>query len=297
MTKRYVAINDEPHQILRGLTSTIPIVSKTDCEGFVQDAIYDLTGIAEKLPDLYFFISYPDNNEALLDLTDENKLSFAEKRRFFDATLVDRRCMGTCRLRLNKKGTSLFSAELLCFGAGALRQLWDNPNDPAHAQFRRLCGRIASLDMVVYCRIPATFYSPALQKDLLESWESTNIIYGDAYGEVEQIWRRRKDTSFLTGIAMALNQARKRPHADNFYFYYDAPVNVSRTHLDTQSIWTTPITSWQELLRRVRFILENTSLDSNPATILEDSHPLSRTQSQDQQAADNGEGAGQSRND
>jgi hypothetical protein len=290
MNKRFVAINDEIHQMLRGLTSSVPLIVPRRKRKLLSPTVtYDLNGIAQKIPDLYFFIPYEGVNVCLLDLTDENKVSFAEKRDFFDATKVDKRCHGTARLRLEKrkpsigppelrrlvfgdmKAPSLFSAELLCFGVGALRRLWDNPHDPDQVYARKNLGRINSLKMIVYGRTAATYHSRMFNKTLPETWESTNIIYGDAYGELEQIWSRRDDKSLLSSIVRSLNDVRKGPKTENFdcYLPKDASIQACRTHLQAQSIWDTPILSYRELIKRVAFLLKNTFLDSNPATVLE----------------------------
>ena len=51
----------------------------------------------------------------------------------------------------------------------------------------------------VYARIGALHWNslPLIHGKQKESFDSTNVIYGDAYGELEQLWERRADTAFL----------------------------------------------------------------------------------------------------
>ncbi|PWU16967.1 MAG: hypothetical protein C5B50_12255 [Verrucomicrobia bacterium] len=287
---KFVVTNDQTHKILRRLTSTVPLIARK-CDSLIYEVTYSPVDLLDKLPDLYFFIA-GETPPLLLDKTAE--INFVRRMRFFDATMLDARCRGTSRLTIKNFGPrpdlgpgqfqfnrepthepSLFSAELLCFGAGALRRLWDNPTDPDHYRARKYGGRLNSRRMMVYETISGTYYTMRYRKSLPENWESTNVVYGDAYGELEQIWSRRGEKRFLRRIMMALNRVRKMPNAETFHTLYPrTPMSVSKRHLEIQSIWDTPIRSCEELLRRVSFIIENTSLDDDPSTFQQDIPPI-----------------------
>lgn len=105
-----------------------------------------------------------------------------------------------------------------------------------------------------------------------EPWESTNIILGDEFGEIQQLYDRRDDTSFLEGLCRALPLE---------YCGYGSPSGewkqVHEWHLRTQAIWKNPPATPAELLDRVEYVLSHTTLDSNPGMKVELHEPAWNT--------------------
>jgi hypothetical protein len=99
-----------------------------------------------------------------------------------------------------------------------------------------------------------------------ESFDSTNVIYGDVLGELEQLWDRRADTAFLEGIARSLQALRA---SGEIAAYLSPPLNLSeviKLHLRAQSLWRTPPASGRALLRRIDYLLEHIQVDNCPCT-------------------------------
>ena len=98
-----------------------------------------------------------------------------------------------------------------------------------------------------------------------ESYDSTNVIYGDVLGELEQLWDRRADTDFLQEVADSLQGIRQ---SGRVVCHLNSPLNVTaamQLHLLRGSIWKRPPESARSLLRRIEFILASTAVDSWPA--------------------------------
>ncbi len=116
---------------------------------------------------------------------------------------LDRRCARDLRLKLKRHGPGLLAGELLCFGAGMLRARNDDPVERIHHYLWSQYGRLHTRHEIVYARIGALHWNslPLIYAKQKESFDSTNLIYGDAFGELEQLWERRADTAFLEQVA------------------------------------------------------------------------------------------------
>jgi len=144
-----------------------------------------------------------------------------------------------------------------------------------HHQLWSQYGRLQTRHEMVYARIRALHCNslPLLYATQKESFDSTNVIYGDVFGELEQLWERRADTVFLDLAAQALQRMRRQAEIGAFLH---PPLNlgaVMKMHLRCQGTWRSPPASGRALMRRVEYILENTIVDESPTTIFRKSEP------------------------
>ncbi len=258
MQKTFVAVNDWCHTLLRELTRRTPLVP-TRLDNGSGRVLYQIH--PELLPENYFSLVACHTLDGLpleqlrlgcWRVRESSKPAVLKAAGGFDATRLDRRCWGDLRLKPPGGRAALLSGELLVFGTGMLRG-------------ESLAGRHGALSVSsreLFTRIWALRRegSPGLSKLHKRVYESTNLIYGDALGELEQLWSRRADTDFLEKVVEVLADASvwgELPAA------LHAPLNaaaVVRLHRRAQGLWNTPPRSARALLRRLEFILGNTTL-------------------------------------
>jgi len=192
-----------------------------------------------------------------------------EQVNYFDALRLDRRCSRDLSFRTHAAGPCMYSAELLSFGTGMLRARNDSPNDAIHRYLWGQFGRLQSRHEQVFARIVALHQVSGQKAGELakESFDSTNVIYGDAYGELEQVWSRRADTTFLDQIAKSLQPMRRRSEVMAFLHPPLNPLDVLGLHLRRQAVWRTPPVGGRSLLHRLEYILDRTVVDRAPATL------------------------------
>jgi hypothetical protein len=207
---------------------------------------------------------------------------------YFDAVRLDRRCLRDLRWKVRKFGPGMVATELLCYGTGMLRARNDDPSERIHEYLWSQYGRIHTKHEVVFARIRALHRNSMLPVRAVgkESFDSTNVIFGDALGEVQQLWDRRADTAFLEQVARSLQAMRRQTE---IAAYLNPPMNleeVMRLHRRAQARWKTAPPNARSLLRRVDYILDHTTVDPNCETVYRwrKSEPASQPTRLDQDA-------------
>jgi hypothetical protein len=220
MTKSFVAINDPVHSLVRSITRQTPL----ECGLSVDPRLRLQYSFREKdLPEAYYSLalfhsvggmSLESLRRARWRVRACDKPSIPARASFFDVVKLDRRCVRDLRLKLKRHGPGMLSGDLLSFGVGMLRARNDDPVEQIHHYLWSRYGRLHSRHEVVYARIRALHCNslPLIYDRQKESFDSSNLIYGDALGELEQIWERRADTAFLALVAEALQ--RMHCHAE-----------------------------------------------------------------------------------
>jgi hypothetical protein len=272
MTKTFVAINDTVHALIRQVTRQTPLGVRCRADGRLITE-YQIT--LDKIPDAYYSLAtFHSIGGMCVECFRDNhwRANLAERgailrgANYFDAVKLDRRCARDLRLKLRKQGPAMLAAELLAFGTGTLRACNDDPSEETQRCHWSRHGRLRPRGEQIYARIRALHLNslPLLHPPRKESFDSTNVIYGDVLGELEQLWDRRADTAFLEGVCGSLRDMRSAAEIGAFQ---SPPLNletVMRLHLRAQSLWRTPPANARGLLRRIDYLLAHAQADNSP---------------------------------
>jgi len=281
MTKTFVAIGDPVHRLLREVTRTTPLRLLAD--GVAGPRLrYEVQ--PQCLPEAYYSLAMLHGLGGMsLELLpmikwrvqEEDKAGIVQRINYFDAVHLDRRCWRDLRLKPAKQGPEMLSAELLSFGTGTLRARNDDPGERIHQFLWSQNGRLESKHEVVYASLRALhrISLPHDHQTGKESFDSTNLIYGDTLGELEQLWDRRADLTFLEGIAQSLQRLRSQGEVSSLHDPPLDPPGLMAMHLRRQAIWKAPPTSGRALLARLERILDHVTVDRSPATVFRGREP------------------------
>lgn len=276
MLGTFVAIGDPLHRMLRELTRRTPLVPRRHATG---QTTLEYRATRQPRPEVQ---PQPATNHPLAAASRRaaelarwrvsviGKSEILGRLGHFDIVKVDRRCCRDLRLKNDSAAPGMVAAGLLAFGAGTLRARNDNPQEPLHSYLRERYGRLQSRHEVVFGRLRTLHCRSDSELRIVEkeSFDSTNLIYGDAYGEIEQLWERRADIAFLDLVAGSLQGIRLRGHLAGFVY---PPLHLSallELHLRAQPLWKSPPATGRALLRRVEYILDHTVVDSLPQTLI-----------------------------
>lgn len=274
MSRIFVGVDDPLHRLLRELTLQTPILC---VPGSSLPPLYRVDEAS--LPDSYFSVALLHSVGGMpLDWLSQTRWRIRPEHRpgvpaqvnYLDITRLDLRCSRDLRFHRQVGRPGLLSSELLSFGVGTLRALNNDPQDPAHISLLRQHGRIECREECIFAHIVALHRRGNESESIgKESYASTNVVYGDCLGELEQLWERRADTDFLGQIAQSLQGLRRH---GKVICHQRPPVNpraIMQMHLERQAIWKAPPRSARALLHRLEFILSRIKVVSIARTSAE----------------------------
>lgn len=266
------------------------ITSETNLQWDGKRLFYAPKEVQKKILEGRFLLG----GDTLDDLTEEEVLEHFNEEGGVNYCHVFRN--GGLRMTLADKSpqeyTNLPTAfETILFGCGVLRPIFGEPM-PFDSAMEMLDGndvypteRIHSENLSIsgnYLHVWVCQRRTGNETNR-EAWESTNIVYGDSYGELEQLMRRRNSRQFLDRYLQLLQEATsKRTLKKNDM--YGKPLDTSYEifagicdrkgddsrlheiwlrHIDETKRWDKAPKSRKELLQRVEELLENTIIDKS----------------------------------
>lgn len=272
MAEEFVVVWNELHRHMAALSRGTPLIpvfegSVTEPrsrDDKVEDVIHDINNLDRIVPWRYYeLLDIPVFwTKGVIARTSRT----LEVQKYFDANEVDKLCRHSIRNRISFRFTSMFVVDPINYGVGILRPVMAL-SVGLYATLGKPLGKLTAREMKVYAHIIARTHTDPedMNKRCTEEWESTNMLYGDMYGEVQQLDDRRTDRTFLEQVVQGLNASKgiweRIGMLEEFKKLY-------RNHLDLQSLWELPPQSPDELLERVDYILGHTTFDEQPKTDL-----------------------------
>ncbi len=268
MAEEFVVVWNELHRHMAALSRGTPLIpvfegditTARERSAKVVDVIHDTTNLGRIVPQKYY---------ELLDIpefwADGSRARIPETlyhQNYFDANRVDGLCRDGMRNRIDLRFTSMFAVDPINHGVGILRPVRTRSGG-FYAVLGEPLGKLTARDIKVHGHIIArTHIDPEdTNKYHAEDWESTNMLYGDMYGEVQQLHDRRTERKFLEQVVQGLNSGEGTLESmgtlEEFKLAY-------RNHLACQGLWKLAPQSADELLERVDYILGHVTLDEKP---------------------------------
>jgi hypothetical protein len=268
MANEFVVVWNELHSLMASLSRTTPLIpvfkgsvtKPTNGSAKVEDVIHDTTNLGSIVPQRYYEML--DIPEFWANGGRARTPETLYHHNYFDANRVDELCRDGLRNRISYRDTSMFSFDPINFGVGILRPVraWSGG---FYAALGEALGKLTARGMEVYGHIIARTHIDPEDTNIChaEDWESTNMLYGDMYGEVQQINDRREEKDFLEEVVRGLNGSNRFLGSIGTGQEYK---KLYRNHLACQNLWQLPPQSPHELLERVDYILGHVTLDEKP---------------------------------
>ena len=272
MAEKFVVIWNELHRHMAALSRGTPLIpifegsitKPRSNDAKVEDVIHDTTNLGRIVPQRYYELL--DIPEFWANGDKARTPDTLYHQDYFNANRIDELCRDGMRNRTDLRYTSMFAVDPINHGVGILRRVraWSGG---FYAVLGEPLGKLTARDMKVYGYIIArTHIDPEdTNKYHAEDWESTNMLYGDMYGEVQQLHDRRTEKMFLEQVVQGLNSGKGTFESIG---YMEEFKQAYRNHLACQSVWKLPPESADELLERVDYILEHSLFDEQPKTDL-----------------------------
>lgn len=253
MPGNFVVVQDKAHKLLADLARTTPLVPLA-ADGTAIDIVFDTAGIGKRLPPEYFALIESDSSTPEAD-----RAAMACVHNYFSALDLDSRCASTERIRISERADTIQSAELVAFGVGALMPLRGKDGKQGGA-------RIYSEKCTSVTIVARTHFDDDRRDYVPVAWEPTNLVYGDAYGELHQLFNRRGETQFMAQVVQALQGLGRfsRGIPDGIH---PNLANLHRNRLLSTALWEMPPANPEELVDRVHYILTWKVIETSPRTI------------------------------
>lgn len=270
---RYVVVLGGNQSFYRELTRNIPLRSIESTKGEV-DIVYDLDSfllrkyINEFITDV-FGIPF----QICRNMSYEEKKSLFRSNCGFDSIANEDSCRWAIRPHISLYVHRMLSADTLCFGVGTLRHVFQPENTFKAALYRQDASyrtyipssKIRPKHTVKHGLIVArTQWNHSTQTWSPEAYESTNLLYADVFGEIEQLSSRRNQIPFMKKVAEALQGLNDFPQTGRTlggWTIHPKYLPLYREHLRAQSVWDKAPGSPEELIERIKFILDQTLID------------------------------------
>lgn len=272
MAEEFVVVWNELHRHMAALsreTPLIPVFERSVAkprsrDAKVEDVIHNTDNLDKIVPPRYYELL--DIPEFWINGGRARTPHTLYHQNYFDANRVDELCRDGMRNRISLRCTSMFAVDPINYGVGILRPVraWSGGFYAALGEF---LGKLTARDIKVYGYIIARTHIDPEETDKYhaENWESTNMLYGDMYGEVQQLHNRKTDRKFLEQVVQGLNAGKGTFEGIGMLEEFK---KAYRSHLNFQSLWQLPPQCPDELLERVDYILGHTTFDEQPKTDL-----------------------------